>query len=172
MRPLPLSLSLHAMRRFHTAIMMMFVLPSISWAAADVVIVDKSERRMTLLNQGEVLANYEISLGGSPEGHKTQEGDQKTPEGSYILDYKNEQSSYYRSMHVNYPNAADKAQADQRGVSPGGFIMIHGQKNGFGWLSSIMQRFDWTDGCIAITNEEMDEFMKLVAPGTPIKISW
>lgn len=88
------------------------------------------------------------------------------------MDYKNEQSSYYRSMHISYPNAEDKAQARRRGVSPGGFIMIHGQRNGFGWLSTVMQKFDWTDGCIAITNDEMDEFMNLVAPGTPIEISW
>lgn len=147
-------------------------LPSFSLAAADLVVVDKSERRMTLLKQQTVLATYVISLGGSPQGHKTEEGDQKTPEGEYVLDYKNEQSSYYRSMHVNYPNAEDIAQAERRGVSPGGLIMVHGQRNGFGWLATIMQRFDWTDGCIAITNEQMDEFMSLVAPGTPIHISW
>lgn len=73
-------------------------------------------------------------------------------------------------MHVSYPNAEDKAQTKARGVIPGGFIMIHGQRNGFGWLSSIMQSFDWTDGCIALTNEEMDEFMHLATPGTPIEI--
>lgn len=164
--------ALHAMRRFSTIIFLAFlILPALA-QAADLVLVDKSERKMTLLSQGEVIASYAISLGGSPKGHKTQEGDQRTPEGSYILDYKNEQSSYYRSIHVSYPNAEDKVQAEKRGVSPGGFIMIHGQRNGFGWLSSIIQRFDWTDGCIAITNEEMDEFMNLVAPGTPIEISW
>ena len=153
-------------------IVLSLTLPSFSLAAADLVVVDKSERRMTLFKQEEVLATYDVSLGGSPRGHKTEEGDQKTPEGEYVLDYRNEQSSYYRSMHVNYPNAEDIAQAERRGVSPGGLIMVHGQRNGFGWLSSIMQRFDWTDGCIAITNEEMDEFMSLVAPGTPIHISW
>lgn len=160
------------MRRFSTIILLAsLILPALA-QAVDLVLVDKSERKMTLLSQGEVIASYAISLGGSPKGHKTQEGDQRTPEGSYILDYKNEQSSYYRSIHVSYPNAEDKVQAEKRGVSPGGFIMIHGQRNGFGWLSSIIQRFDWTDGCIAITNEEMDEFMNLVAPGTPIEISW
>lgn len=142
------------------------------FAAADRVMVDKSDRIMTLHEQGKIIASYDISLGGAPEGHKTQEGDQKTPEGTYALDYKNENSSFYRSMHVSYPNAVDRAQADKRGVSPGGMIMVHGQRNGFGWLSSIMQHFDWTDGCIAITNDEMDEFMELVEPGTPIEIRW
>ena len=143
-----------------------------TWAGADLVVVDKSERQMTLLSQGEVIAAYAISLGGSPKGHKAQEGDQRTPEGNYVLDYKNEASSYYRSMHISYPNEADKARAEQRGVSPGGFIMVHGQRNGFGFLSPIMQRFDWTEGCIAISNDDMDEFMRLVAPDTSIEINW
>lgn len=127
---------------------------------------------MQLVEGENVVASYAISLGGSPEGHKSQEGDQKTPEGRYILDYKNENSSFYRSMHISYPNAEDIQQAERRGVSPGGMIMVHGQRNGAGWLSGLMQRFDWTDGCIAITNDEMDEFMGLVEPGTPIEIVW
>lgn len=148
------------------------LLPALCWGAVDQVVVDKSDRQMRLLNGDEVVATYSISLGGAPQGHKTQEGDQKTPEGQYVLDYKNESSSYYRSMHVSYPNAADTQQATERGVSPGGFIMVHGQRNGFGWLAPVLQHFDWTDGCIAITNAEMDEFMSLVAPGTPIDIRW
>ncbi|WP_273009075.1 L,D-transpeptidase family protein [Spongiibacter tropicus] len=147
-------------------------LPVAGWAGVDLVQVDKSDRQMRLLDGDEVVATYSISLGGSPQGHKTQEGDQKTPEGQYVLDYKNESSSYYRSMHVSYPNEADTQQATERGVSPGGFIMVHGQRNGFGWLAPVLQHFDWTDGCIAITNAEMDEFMSLVSPGTPIDIRW
>ena len=147
-------------------------LPVAGWAGVDLVQVDKSDRQMRLLDGDEVVATYSISLGGSPQGHKTQEGDQKTPEGQYVLDYKNESSSYYRSMHVSYPNEADTQRAAERGVSPGGFIMVHGQRNGFGWLAPVLQHFDWTDGCIAITNAEMDEFMSLVSPGTPIDIRW
>ena len=93
-----------------------------------------------------------------------------TPTGSYILEYKNANSSYYRSIHVSYPNAADKAQAKKRGVSAGGDIMIHGQKNGLGHLAAITQQRDWTDGCIAVTNDEMDEIMSVYKAGMPIEI--
>ncbi|WP_010323823.1 L,D-transpeptidase family protein [Marinobacterium stanieri] len=163
-------MSLGRYARILLALISLSVSPA--FASADRVLVDKSDRKMTLYNQGHVVAYFEVSLGGAPQGHKTQEGDQKTPEGAYVLDYKNENSSFYRSLHVSYPNAVDRAQAEKRGVSPGGMIMVHGQRNGFGWLSSIMQNFDWTDGCIAITNDEMDEFMELVEPGTPIEIRW
>ena len=147
-------------------------LPVSAWAGVDLVQVDKSDRQMRLLDGDEVVATYSISLGGSPQGNKTQEGDQKTPEGRYVLDYKNEASGYHRSMHISYPNEADTRQAKARGVSPGGFIMVHGQRNGFGWFAPVLQYFDWTNGCIAITNSEMDEFMSLVTQGTPIDIRW
>ncbi|WP_430738351.1 L,D-transpeptidase family protein [Psychrobacter sp. VH5] len=136
----------------------------------DKVYVDKSERVLKLLSGDRVIKTYHIALGDSPVGHKRQEGDERTPTGSYVLDYKNENSSYYRSIHVSYPNAADKAQAKKRGVSAGGDIMIHGQKNGLGHLAAITQQRDWTDGCIAVTNDEMDEIMALVAIDTPIEI--
>ena len=136
----------------------------------DKVFVDKSERRLQLLSGDKVIKSYHIALGGNPIGHKQQEGDQRTPIGSYTLDYKNEKSQYYRSIHVSYPNAVDKASAKKRGVSPGGAIMIHGQKNGFGALALINQQRDWTAGCIAVTNDEMDEIMAAVKVGTPIEI--
>ena len=136
----------------------------------DKVYVDKSERVLKLLSGDRVIKTYHIALGDSPVGHKRQEGDERTPTGSYVLDYKNENSSYYRSIHVSYPNAADKAQAKKRGVSAGGDIMIHGQKNGLGHLAAITQQRDWTDGCIAVTNDGMDEIMALVAIDTPIEI--
>ncbi|WP_018691771.1 L,D-transpeptidase family protein [Algicola sagamiensis] len=141
-------------------------------AQVNLVKVDKSERKMYLLESGKVLRTYHITLGENPKGHKQQEGDEKTPEGTYTLDYKKEDSAYYRSMHISYPNKQDRLAAKKRGVSPGGFIMIHGQKNGFGYLASVTQKYDWTDGCIAITNEEMDEFMALVEVGTKIQIEW
>lgn len=136
----------------------------------DKVFVDKSERRLQLLSGDKVIKSYHIALGGNPIGHKQQEGDQRTPTGSYTLDYKNEKSGYHRSMHVSYPNATDKANAKSRGVSPGGAIMIHGQKNGFGALAMLNQQRDWTAGCIAVTNDEMDEIMAAVSVGTPIEI--
>lgn len=154
------------------ALLFILLLPSMAYSAVDLVKVDKSERKMYLIENGATLKEYSISLGGNPKGHKEQEGDQKTPEGEYVLDYVNEESSYYRSMHISYPNQMDKQYAESKGVSPGGFIMVHGQKNGFGWLSSFTQTMDWTDGCIAITNKEMDEFLSLVDVGTAIVIEW
>lgn len=139
---------------------------------ADYVFVDKSERRMDLLADGRVLRRYHIALGASPKGHKNQEGDERTPEGVYTLDYKKEDSIAHRSIHISYPNAADQAAAKKRGVSAGGFIMIHGQMNGYGYLAPAMQLRDWTDGCIAVTNSEMDEVMDLVPVGTRIEIVW
>ena len=136
----------------------------------DKVYVDKSERVLKLLSGDKVIKTYHIALGDSPAGHKRQQGDERTPTGTYKLDYKNEKSSYYRSIHVSYPNASDKAQARKRGVSPGGDIMIHGQKNGFGHLAAVTQKRDWTDGCIAVTNDEMDEIMAVYKAGMAIEI--
>ena len=136
----------------------------------DLVLVDKSEKKMYLLSNGKVLKEYHVVFGSNPTGHKMQEGDERTPEGRYILDYKNPNSSYYKSIHISYPNKEDKARAKKRGVNPGGMIMIHGQKNGFAWLSWLMQRFNWTDGCIAARNSDMDEIWRLVRVGTPIEI--
>lgn len=136
----------------------------------DKVFVDKSKRTLQLMSGNNVIRTYRIALGASPVGHKQQEGDQRTPVGTYILDYKNENSIAHRSIHISYPNAADKAHAEQLGISPGGDIMIHGQMNGFGHLAVINQQRNWTDGCIAVTNKEMDEIMHNVALGVPIEI--
>ena len=141
-----------------------------SFAEVDLVQVKKSERKLYLLGNGDILREYNISLGGNPIGHKEFEGDEKTPEGKYILDYKKEDSSFYKAMHISYPNKADINKAKSLGKDPGGFIMIHGQRNGFGWLWMITQNFDWTNGCIALSNSEMDEFMGLVKINTPIHI--
>ena len=147
-------------------------LSNAAFSDVDLVKVKKSENRMYLLDGDTVIREFHVALGGDPIGHKQQEGDQKTPEGVYTLDYKKEDSSYYRAMHINYPNAQDKAKAEKLGVSPGGLIMVHGQRNRLGWLSTITQQFNWTDGCIALTNSEMDEFMSLVNVGTKIEIEW
>jgi murein L,D-transpeptidase YafK len=136
----------------------------------DLVRVDKSERRMELLAGGQVLRAYDIALGGSPEGHKQREGDERTPEGRYVLDWRNPASCCHKSIHVSYPNAADRAAAQSAGVDPGGMIMIHSQVNGYGWWSWLTQLFDWTDGCIAVHDDEMDEIWTMVSDGTPIVI--
>lgn len=146
--------------------------PAFTFAAVDLVKVDKSVNKMYLYDSHQLVRQYHVAFGGEPKGHKQQEGDQRTPEGRYTLDYKKEDSAYYRAMHVSYPNAADTEHAGQMGVAPGGFIMVHGQRNGLGWLSWLTQQFNWTNGCIALTNAEMDEFMNLVPVGTAIEIEW
>jgi murein L,D-transpeptidase YafK len=137
---------------------------------ADQVMVVKSQRTLTLLAQGKVLRTYKVALGATPVGAKEQEGDHKTPEGHYILDRRNAKSRYYKSIHVSYPNEQQKLKAAGRGVSAGGDIMIHGLPNGFGWLGATHREMDWTDGCIAVTDAEMDEIWELVSDGTPIEI--
>jgi murein L,D-transpeptidase YafK len=136
----------------------------------DYVLVNKSEMKMYLLAKGETVKDYSIALGANPKGHKQQEGDERTPEGKYFLDYKKSDSSFYKAIHVSYPNKEDQAKAKERGVNPGGLIMIHGQKNGLGWLSWVSQNFNWTNGCIAVTNTEMEEIWSLIKVGTPIEI--
>ncbi len=159
-------------------LLLMITLASFScFAKIDLVKVIKSEQSMVLYEQDsqgkkKKVKQYHVVFGGSPQGHKQQEGDQKTPEGIYTLDYKKEDSSYYRAMHISYPNQQDLAKAKTLGVSAGGFIMVHGQRNGFSWAAPVMQNFNWTNGCIALTNDEMDEFMDLVDVGTQIHIVW
>lgn len=137
---------------------------------ADAIHVDKSERQLTLLRDGSPIRTYEIAMGGSPEGHKMQEGDERTPEGTYVIDWRNPNSVAHLSLHISYPNADDIAQAEARGVSPGGNIMIHGILNGWGFLGPFQRYWDWTNGCIAVTNAEMREIWSLVPNGTPILI--
>jgi murein L,D-transpeptidase YafK len=136
----------------------------------DHVLVNKSEKKMYLLFQGKKVKEYSVVFGANPKGHKQQEGDEKTPEGRYILDYKKDDSSFHKAIHISYPNEKDKSTAQKHGVNPGGSIMIHGQKNGLGWLSWFSQRFNWTNGCIAVTNKEIEEIWGVVKTGTPIDI--
>ncbi|GIU15281.1 hypothetical protein TUM4445_23610 [Shewanella sp. MBTL60-112-B2] len=137
---------------------------------ADLVIVTKSEASMAILRQGKVLKKYRIAMGDNPVGHKLTEGDQRTPEGRYILDYKKSDSAYYRAIHISYPNDEDKLRADALGISPGGQIMIHGENPNSSLTPEEAQMYNWTDGCIAITNAEMDELWRAIEPGTPIEI--
>jgi murein L,D-transpeptidase YafK len=136
----------------------------------DLIQVDKSERRMQLLRKGEVVRSYRVSLGANPKGHKQREGDERTPEGRYRIDGRNPRSKFYKSLHISYPNAQDRRSARSLGVSPGGAIMIHGLPNGWGWAGPFLAPLDWTDGCIAVSDAEMDEIWKAVSVGTPIEI--
>jgi murein L,D-transpeptidase YafK len=135
------------------------------------VLVEKAARRMMLLKEGSPLRTYEISLGSAPTGHKQQEGDGRTPEGLYALDFKNARSRFHLSLRVSYPGTEDRESARRRGVSPGSDIMIHGLPRGLGWLGGLHLWRDWTDGCIAVTNREIEEIWALVDTGTAIEIN-
>lgn len=137
---------------------------------ADLIRVDKSARRLTLFRGSQAITSYNVALGPAPLGHKQREGDGHTPEGRYQIDSKNARSRFHLALHVSYPGAADREAAQRHGVPPGGDIMIHGLPNGIGWLGRLHLNRDWTDGCVAVTNPEMDEIWALVATGTPIEI--
>ncbi len=134
----------------------------------DFVRVDKSDRTLSLYAEGQLIHVIDsIQLGGAPVGPKRFEGDQRTPEGLYEIDWSNPNSSYYLSLHISYPNAADEAYAESQGRSAGGMIMIHGQPNA---LPVGRIPGDWTDGCIAVSNAEIEALWESVPDGTPIEI--
>jgi murein L,D-transpeptidase YafK len=137
---------------------------------ADRILVEKSARRLTLLWQGRPVKSYRVALGRAPVGRKQCQGDNRTPEGIYRVDSRNAGSAYHRSLHVSYPNAQDVANARRLGCRPGGDIMIHGIANGYGWIGSLHAQKDWTLGCIAITDQEIDEIWAAVPNGTPVEI--
>lgn len=137
---------------------------------ADRVIIYKQQRRLVLLSRGKEVRSYKIALGGEPVGPKTRQGDHRTPEGSYILDARNANSHFYKAFHISYPDSKDIAVAKRSGVNPGGDIMLHGLPREYAWVGKAHVLHDWTDGCIAVTNQEMDELWELVPIGTPIDI--
>ena len=153
------------------ALMIPFSAPGIYAAEkADMVRVVKSEKRLYLLKENKVFASYAVKFGANPKGHKQQQGDERTPEGRYFLTYKNADSAFYRSIHISYPNALDQENARSLGVDPGGDIMIHGQANGWQWAGFFTQLVNWTDGCVALTNSNMDQVWNAIDSGTPIEI--
>ena len=130
----------------------------------------KSERKLLLYYDDKLVRTYSISLGKNPFGDKLKEGDNKTPEGNYTLDWIHPNSSYYKAIHISYPSSEDILKASQNRVNPGGDIMIHGMPNGFGWLYPIFSLFNWTRGCIALSNTEMEEITSSIKVGTKIII--
>lgn len=152
------------------ALVFLFATPAGASEKADRVLVEKSDRLLLLYKNNSLIGSYHIALGGHPNGHKQRDGDERTPEGNYLLDHKEPSSRYYKSIRISYPNAYDMTLAKDRGVSPGGEVMIHGQRKAFKWLSPIAQRFDWTDGSIALSNRDMDKVWAAVDPGTPVEI--
>lgn len=139
---------------------------------ADKILVKKSERKLYLLKNGQPIRTYRVSLGVNPKGPKERQGDNRTPEGFYFLDGRNPESRFYKALHISYPNAKDRLEAASRGVSPGGQIMIHGQppQGRYRDLQDLLMGADWTAGCIAVTNPEIEEIWRYTANGTPIEI--
>jgi murein L,D-transpeptidase YafK len=137
---------------------------------ADKIVILKSAHSMSLLNGGKTFKTYKVALGSVPVGPKRIEGDHKTPEGDYIIDAKNSHSQFHLSLHISYPSAADQQRARSLGSRPGGAIMIHGLAAPFAYLGPLHRQTDWTDGCVAVTNAEIEEIWKLVPVGTRVEI--
>jgi len=143
---------------------------AIQKGSIDRILIEKNARRLMVISQGEVLKSYNIALGGNPVGPKERQGDNKTPEGTYVIDGRNKDSRFHLSLHISYPNERDKNRAKELGVSPGGDIMIHGIKNGSPWVGEAHAEVDWTKGCIAVTDEEIEEISRLAPNGTIVEI--
>ena len=122
------------------------------------------------MSGGQVLRTYKVALGRNPVGPKTRLGDHKTPEGEYVIDAKKNPSRFHLALHLSYPNQADRERAQRENVNPGGDVEIHGIENGLGWIGSLHRDVDWTDGCIAVTDSEIEEIWRAVAVGTPVEI--
>jgi murein L,D-transpeptidase YafK len=136
----------------------------------DRILIEKSARTLKLMRGSEILKTYQVALGTQPIGPKERQGDHRTPEGIYVVDAKNPHSQFYRALHISYPNPADREHARRLRASPGGDVEIHGLGKSYGWIGAGHRMKDWTDGCVAVTNEEIDEIFSSVAVGTRIEI--
>jgi murein L,D-transpeptidase YafK len=139
-------------------------------AGADRILVEKSARRLTLMRNGNALKTYRVALGRVPMGPKEYEGDQRTPEGIYSIDFHKPDSDYHLALHVSYPEQRDIDRASAQGLSAGSDIMIHGLPNGRGWIGRFHRWSDWTAGCIAVADFEIEEIYRAVPDGTPIEL--
>jgi murein L,D-transpeptidase YafK len=158
------------------AIAAVWIAPASVWAQkqvpepADSVLIFKHDHVLELLSGGKVIRTYKVALGSGGLAPKERERDGRTPEGHYVIDSRNEHSAYHKALHVSYPNEEDRRRAAKLGVSPGGAIMIHGLPNGKGWIGGAHRLYDWTLGCVAVTDGEIEEIWKLVPVGTPVEI--
>lgn len=139
-------------------------------AIVDRIVIEKAAHRMTLFSGGRTVRTYAVSLGRGGLAPKTREGDRRTPEGEYRITGRNPRSAYHLSLRIGYPTPAQVALARRRGVAPGGDIMIHGLPNGHGALARAYAGRDWTDGCIAVTNAQIEEIWRLTRDGASVSI--
>jgi murein L,D-transpeptidase YafK len=138
--------------------------------SADSMVLDKSDRRLTLFHRGEVVKTYDVALGKDPVGPKLRRGDGRTPEGTYFIEGRNPQSKYHLSLRVSYPSQSDIKRSAKLGVTTGGDIMIHGLPPAFATVGALHRQQDWTEGCVAVTNEEIEEIWRSVPNGAWIQI--
>lgn len=136
--------------------------------AVDRIVIDKSDRQMQLIQDGKPVRTYAIALGFTPEGDKERQGDGKTPEGEFTIDRRNDESAFHLSLGLDYPKKEDLIRASAGGYSPGGDIFIHGQPNAL--PDGLKIKGDWTAGCIALTDKEMEVVYSMIEPGTPVFI--
>jgi murein L,D-transpeptidase YafK len=136
----------------------------------DRIVIEKQKRTLTLMSGANIVKTYKVALGAQPVGAKDRQGDHKTPEGIYSVDAKNPNSQFHKALHISYPSQADRANAKKLGMSPGGDVEIHGLGAKWGWVGARHLLTDWTDGCIAVTNEEIDEIYPQIKVGTPVEI--
>ena len=146
------------------------VLAGEDFPTADKVLVEKAARKLHLLKNGKAIRTFDIALGMYPVGDKSNEGDQKTPEGMYTLDVRNPDSDFFLSIHISYPNSADNHEARVKGLDPGGQIMIHGQPNEPSYSAAFYDKEDWTNGCIAVSNSDMIDIWLMTPNDIPIEI--
>lgn len=158
-------------RRFETPTVVTSPVTGVrSHLAADSIVVEKRKHTLTLFSWGHPVRTYHVALGTNPIGDKVRQGDGRTPEGVFHIDGHNPDSKYYKSLHISYPDAAHLRAAEARGFSAGGDIMIHGLPDRFASVGAAHRDYDWTEGCIALTDKEIDEIFRSVPDGTPIEI--
>jgi murein L,D-transpeptidase YafK len=145
-------------------------LPTPAPLVADSMVLDKSDRQLTLFHQGQAVRKYGVALGKNPLGDKLARGDGRTPEGLFFIEGRNPQSKYHLSLHISYPDAAHRELAAKRGTSAGGDIMIHGLPKAFSTVGALHRQQDWTEGCVAVTNDEIEEIWRAVPDGARILI--
>ncbi len=159
------------MRRWLIGLMLLIIAPALLAAPEiDQLLVHKHERRLDVISGGEVIRSFRIALGREPVGHKQQVGDNRTPEGIYTIDWRHRSPQYNLSMHLDYPNLKDLAAAYERGMDPGGMIMIHGTPIDEEYPEWFFEGLDWTNGCIALRNTDMRELWEMVPDGTLVEI--